>query len=193
MDLTAAQWRLTVEFGKLIFSAWNSGRSFSRRVEGLAYRDRDRFGIFVRKPGGRETTTLEFRELRAPRGRGPRRRPHGVPPATHRPAGARISRVEIRTRQQPFRPRALFFGLVHPRDGDARPFRLGVPGIERRGRDRRRRQRAGLRPHLAGLAAEPGRPRGDYAIETVSAARCRQRDCPSSCVSQPPRLECGDL
>ena len=24
MDLTAAQWRLTVEFGKLIFSAWNS-------------------------------------------------------------------------------------------------------------------------------------------------------------------------
>jgi len=66
MDLSTAQWRLTVEFGKLIFSAWNSGRSFSRRVEELAYRDRDRFGIFVRKPGGRETTTLEFRELRAP-------------------------------------------------------------------------------------------------------------------------------
>ena len=66
MDLSAAQWRLTVEFGKLIFSAWNSVRSFSRRVEELAYRDRDRFGIFVRKPGGRETTTLEFRELRAP-------------------------------------------------------------------------------------------------------------------------------
>jgi hypothetical protein len=70
MDLTAAQWRLTVEFGKLIFSAWNSGRSFSRRVEQVAYRDRDRFGIFVRKPGGRETTTLEFRELRAPAGGG---------------------------------------------------------------------------------------------------------------------------
>jgi hypothetical protein len=35
-------------------------------VEELAYRDRDRFGIFVRKPGGRETTTLEFRELHAP-------------------------------------------------------------------------------------------------------------------------------
>jgi len=70
MDLTAAQWRLTIEFGKLIFSAWNSGRSFSRRVEEVAYRDRDRFGIFVRKPGGRETTTLEFRELRAPAGVG---------------------------------------------------------------------------------------------------------------------------
>ncbi|HMD84240.1 MAG TPA: hypothetical protein VKO18_06015 [Terriglobia bacterium] len=70
MDLTAAQWRLTVEFGKLIFSAWNSGRSFSRRVEQVAYRDRDRFGIFVRKPGGRETTTLEFRELCAPAGGG---------------------------------------------------------------------------------------------------------------------------
>jgi hypothetical protein len=70
MDLTAAQWRLTIEFGKLIFSAWNSGRSFSRRVEQVAYRDRDRFGIFVRKPGGRETTTLEFRELRAPAGGG---------------------------------------------------------------------------------------------------------------------------
>jgi hypothetical protein len=66
MDLTAAHWRLTIEFGKLIFSAWNSSKSFSRRVEELAYRDRDRFGIFVRKPGGRETTTLEFRELHAP-------------------------------------------------------------------------------------------------------------------------------
>ena len=70
MDLTAAQWRLTIEFGKLIFSAWNSAKSFSRRVEEVAYRDRDRFGIFVRKPGGRATTTLEFRELRAPAGGG---------------------------------------------------------------------------------------------------------------------------
>jgi hypothetical protein len=68
MDLAAAKWRLTVEFGKLIFSAWNSSKSFSRRVEALAYRDRDRFGIFVRKPGGRGTATLEFRELRAPGG-----------------------------------------------------------------------------------------------------------------------------
>ncbi|MGO8788256.1 MAG: hypothetical protein ACLQVL_12860 [Terriglobia bacterium] len=63
IDLSAAQWRLTVEFGKLIFNAWNSVRSFTRRVEGLAYRDHECFGIFVRKPGGRETVTLEFREL----------------------------------------------------------------------------------------------------------------------------------
>jgi hypothetical protein len=66
MNLTAAQWRLTADFGKLIFSAWNSGRSLSRRVEDVAYRDRDRFGIFVRKPGARATTTLEFRDLLAP-------------------------------------------------------------------------------------------------------------------------------
>lgn len=65
MDLTAAEWRLNVEFGKLMFTAWNSAKSWSRRVEEVAYRDRDRFGIFVRKPGGRETATLEFRELRA--------------------------------------------------------------------------------------------------------------------------------
>ena len=65
LDLTASQWRLSVEFGKLIFSAWNASKSLSRKVEEIAYRDRDRFGIFVRKPGGRETTTLEFRELHA--------------------------------------------------------------------------------------------------------------------------------
>jgi hypothetical protein len=65
LDLTSAHWRLTIEFGKLIFSAGNSGRSISRRVEDVAYRDLDRLGIFVRKPGGRETTTLEFREIRA--------------------------------------------------------------------------------------------------------------------------------
>jgi hypothetical protein len=68
MDLSSAQWRLTLEFGKLIFSAWNSTKSISRRVEDLAYRDRDCFGIFVRKPGGRETTTLDLRELHAPAG-----------------------------------------------------------------------------------------------------------------------------
>jgi hypothetical protein len=70
MDLSSAHWRLSLEFGKLIFSAWNSAKSISRRVEDLAYRDQDCFGIFVRKPGGRETTTLDFRELRAPAGVG---------------------------------------------------------------------------------------------------------------------------
>jgi hypothetical protein len=68
MDLTAAQWRLNIEFGKLIFSAWNAVKSFSRRVEAVAYRDRDRFGVFVRRPGSREAGTLEFRELGATAG-----------------------------------------------------------------------------------------------------------------------------
>jgi hypothetical protein len=62
-DLTAARWKLSVEFGKLLFEAWNDARSIGRRVEEIAYRDRSRLGLFVRKPGGRETNTLEFREL----------------------------------------------------------------------------------------------------------------------------------
>jgi hypothetical protein len=62
-DLTAADWKLSIEFGKLIFTAWNAARSLTRRVEDIAYRDQRRLGIFVRKPGGRETGTLEFREL----------------------------------------------------------------------------------------------------------------------------------
>ncbi len=66
VDLTAADWRLTVEFGKLLFSAWNPARSLARRVEGIAYRDRGRLGIFARKPGARETSTLEIRELTPP-------------------------------------------------------------------------------------------------------------------------------
>jgi len=61
-DLTASEWRLTVEFGKLIFSAWNAARSLSRRVEDIAYRDVGRLGLFVRKAAGRETLTLEIRE-----------------------------------------------------------------------------------------------------------------------------------
>jgi hypothetical protein len=63
LDLTAAEWRCAVEFGKVMFHAWNPGRSMARRVEEIAYRDRGRLGLFVRKPGGRETITLELREL----------------------------------------------------------------------------------------------------------------------------------
>lgn len=61
-DLEAASWRLSVDFGKLIFEVWNPARSVVRRVEEIAYRDRDRLGLFVRKSAGRETSTLEFRE-----------------------------------------------------------------------------------------------------------------------------------
>ena len=35
-DLSATQWRLSVEFGKLIFSAWNDTRTLSRRIEDIA-------------------------------------------------------------------------------------------------------------------------------------------------------------
>ena len=61
-DLAAASWRLSVDFGKLIFEAWNPARSVVRRVEEIAYRDRNKLGLFVRKSAGRETSTLEFRE-----------------------------------------------------------------------------------------------------------------------------------
>ncbi|HEV2349032.1 MAG TPA: hypothetical protein VG028_04200 [Terriglobia bacterium] len=62
-DLTSARWKLTIEFNKLLFEAWNDSRSIARRVESVAYRDHGCIGIFARKPGGRETGTLEFREL----------------------------------------------------------------------------------------------------------------------------------
>jgi len=61
-DLCVSEWRLTVEFGKLIFAAWNAARTLSRRIEDVAYRDGSRLGLFARKAGRRETVTLEFRE-----------------------------------------------------------------------------------------------------------------------------------
>ena len=67
-DLTAASWRLSVQFGKLLFEAWNPARTLARRVEDVAYRDGDRLGVFVRKPHARETSVIEFRELH-PKGR----------------------------------------------------------------------------------------------------------------------------
>jgi len=62
-DLTAASWRLTVQFDKLLLEVWNAARTIVRRVEEIAYRDRGKLGLFVRKAGGRGTTTLEIREL----------------------------------------------------------------------------------------------------------------------------------
>ncbi len=60
LDLSHSEWRLSIEYGKLIFEAWNAARSFHRRIEGISYRDRGRLGVLVRKPGGRETAILEF-------------------------------------------------------------------------------------------------------------------------------------
>src|SRR5579863_5532474 len=65
-DLAAARWKLTIEFNKLLFEVWNESRSIARRVEAIAYRDHGRCGVFARKPGGRETGTLEFRDLVQP-------------------------------------------------------------------------------------------------------------------------------
>ncbi|PYV18464.1 MAG: hypothetical protein DMG21_04900 [Acidobacteria bacterium] len=71
-DLTAARWNFSIEFGKLLLEVWNPNRSIGRRVEEIAYTDRDRMGLYVRKPGAREATTLEFRELK-PAGAGSER------------------------------------------------------------------------------------------------------------------------
>ena len=60
LDLSHSEWRLSIEYGKLIFEAWNPARSFHRRIEGISYRDRGRLAVLVRKPGGRETVILEF-------------------------------------------------------------------------------------------------------------------------------------
>jgi hypothetical protein len=62
-DLTVANWRLELEYGKLIFQAWNTERSVVRRVERIAYCDQSRIAIVARKQGGRLACTLEFREL----------------------------------------------------------------------------------------------------------------------------------
>ena len=61
-DLSVTEWRLSIEFGKLIFEAWNSARSISRRLEGRAYRDGRRLGVFSHHSRAGRTTTLEFRE-----------------------------------------------------------------------------------------------------------------------------------
>ena len=62
-DLSVASWRLTTEHHKLLLEVWNPERTIVRRIEEVAYRDRGKLGLFVRKPGGRGTATLEIREF----------------------------------------------------------------------------------------------------------------------------------
>jgi hypothetical protein len=62
LGLTPGQWSLTLEPRGLLLEAWSPRRSVSRRIQQLAYRRRGCLGVFARKPGGREFTTLEFRE-----------------------------------------------------------------------------------------------------------------------------------
>ena len=73
LDLTAGQWTVTFEPRGLFFQAWSPGRSIVRHIEQLAYRDHGRLGVFVRKPDGRQSATLEFRELDAASERSPDR------------------------------------------------------------------------------------------------------------------------
>lgn len=67
-DLSTSEWRLSIEFGKLIFEAWNQEGSLVRRLESVAYEDSSRLGIIARKSALREAGNLEFREAgsRAP-------------------------------------------------------------------------------------------------------------------------------
>jgi len=69
-DLTSAGWRVSIQFDKLLFEAWNTSRTVARRVEEAAYRDGEKLGVFARKPHARETSVLEFRELHSERREG---------------------------------------------------------------------------------------------------------------------------
>lgn len=62
IDLSAAEWRLSVAYGKLLFEAWNGARSIVRRVEEVAYQDSGKLGLFVRRGFGRSDGVLELRE-----------------------------------------------------------------------------------------------------------------------------------
>ena len=70
LELSHSEWRLSIEYGKLIFEAWNAARSFHRKIEGVSYRERRRLGVLVRKPGGRETAILEFHDADSATDRG---------------------------------------------------------------------------------------------------------------------------
>jgi len=61
-DLTAADWRLVLAYGKLVFEAWDSERSLVRRVEGIESSQPGRMKLAARRQGGRSTSRLEFRE-----------------------------------------------------------------------------------------------------------------------------------
>ena len=59
-DAAPVEWRLTIEFGKLLLEIWQPGRSVVRRVEEIAYRDSQVLGLFVRKPGSGVSGVLEL-------------------------------------------------------------------------------------------------------------------------------------
>ncbi len=62
LNLAHHDWKVSLQFGKLLLEIWRPGSSFAWRIDSVAYRDDGRLGLFVHKPGARETTTLELRE-----------------------------------------------------------------------------------------------------------------------------------
>jgi hypothetical protein len=60
LDLSQSEWRLSLEYGKLIFEVWNTARSLRWRVDGIFFRSLCRLGVMARKPGGREAAPLEI-------------------------------------------------------------------------------------------------------------------------------------
>ncbi len=156
-DLTAARWKLTVEFGKLLFEAWNAERSIARRVEAISFRDRGGSGFSCANPEAAKPGTLEFRGLEL-----------AEKPSASRVGNrarfrkefldsqARVSRLALRARQQSLRPGTLAFHLVHARarPASAAPAWAFLGLSENEARCRRRRV-AGSRFDLAGFIALP--------------------------------------
>jgi hypothetical protein len=62
IDLAAAEWRFSIEFGKLIFEAWSPARSISRRIEDVIDCEPGRMAVLARKAHRLEPTKLEFQE-----------------------------------------------------------------------------------------------------------------------------------
>lgn len=65
IPLAGHEWRLAIEFGKLMFEVWSPEVSLAWRIEAMAYRGRGKLGLFVHKRGGREAFTIELREASA--------------------------------------------------------------------------------------------------------------------------------
>ncbi|MGH9345607.1 MAG: hypothetical protein ACRD19_17805, partial [Terriglobia bacterium] len=45
IDLSSAECRVSIEYGKLLLEAWDGTRSLVRRIEDIACRDRDQLGL----------------------------------------------------------------------------------------------------------------------------------------------------
>jgi hypothetical protein len=64
-DLTGGEWRLEVEFGKVLLEVWGEGRSVVRRIE-AAERKGNRLRLLARRRGGSALVELEICESAEP-------------------------------------------------------------------------------------------------------------------------------